>query len=267
MRLSEIKKEVDKKLFAQQFCKKYNIDSHTIDDDGIINVDGDVVLSPPVSRDGAIIYSKLNFTKLPVTFGKVTGDFVIFKNQSLNTLEGCPREVGNGFNVQGCMSLKSLEHGPVKIGNYYNCSESGIESFHHMPPDFDGQVNISNTKSTNLEGLPKRVEGLRINGCHNLVSLKGIPEEITGVGLELSIVPNLKKLDYLPKKLNGKITLWDNIPNLLSLFKIKGKIEVILISGPTKLRIIINKYLPTRDVIGCQDELIEAGLEEYARTK
>ena len=31
-----------------------------------------------------------------------------------------------------------------------------------------------------------------------------------------------------------------------------------------KVKIILNKYLPTRDMLNCQDELIEAGLEQYA---
>jgi len=63
--------------------------------------------------------------------------------------------------------------------------------------------------------------------------------------------------------LNIKDTL---ITNLLYAFKIKGLEE--LITRIEKLDDIINKHLVgNRDVMECQEELIEAGLEKYARLK
>ena len=61
-------------------CNKYRIRNYTINPDDTIDVDDNVVLS------------QNRLTKLPLKFGKVTGDFLCSNNQ-LTTLEGAPREV------------------------------------------------------------------------------------------------------------------------------------------------------------------------------
>ena len=69
-------------------CKEYGIENYTINPDGSVDVDGDVVLS----------YCGL--TKLPLKFGKVTGYFFCYRNQ-LTTLEGSPNVVGEEFYCYG----------------------------------------------------------------------------------------------------------------------------------------------------------------------
>jgi len=56
-----------------EICKKYGIKNYTINDDGSIDVDGNVNLS----------YRKL--TKLPLKFNNVSGNFLCYNNQ-LTTL-------------------------------------------------------------------------------------------------------------------------------------------------------------------------------------
>ena len=62
-------------------CKKYGIQNYTINEDGTVYVDGNVSL-----------YER-NLSKLPLKFGRVTGNFYCQSNK-LTTLEGCPQEVG-----------------------------------------------------------------------------------------------------------------------------------------------------------------------------
>ena len=63
-------------------CKKYRITNYTINEDGSIDVDGDVNLS------GA------KLTKLPLNFRSVSGNFNCSYNQ-LTSLEGSPQSVGD----------------------------------------------------------------------------------------------------------------------------------------------------------------------------
>ena len=63
-----------------------------------------------------------------------------------------------------------------------------------------------------------------------------------------------------------KLTVNQQIKNLI---KIKG-IKYLYFDDTRKLKKlekIINKYLPKRDMLNCQDELIEAGFEEYAEVE
>jgi len=65
-------------------CKKYGIENYTINNDGSIDVDGDVRLW------------NRGLTKLPLNFNHVSGDFYCNWNK-LTTLEFSPKSVGGGF--------------------------------------------------------------------------------------------------------------------------------------------------------------------------
>ena len=91
-------------------CKKYGIENYTINDDGSIDVNGDVSLS----YDG--------LTELPLRFNRVTGSFSCFDNK-LTTLKGCPRWVGDWFSC-GSNKLTSLEFSPEYVGNDFFCSDN-----------------------------------------------------------------------------------------------------------------------------------------------
>ena len=80
LKLFEAFKEED----IDAICRKYNIRNYTINEDGSINVDGNVDLK----------YKKL--TKLPLKFKNVSGGFYCHDNQ-LTSLEGCPESVGGDF--------------------------------------------------------------------------------------------------------------------------------------------------------------------------
>ena len=88
-------------------CEKYGIKNYTINDDGSIDVNGDVYLS---FKD---------LTELPLTFNKVTGWFDCSYN-NLTTLKGCPRWVGSSF-ICSYNNLTSLEFSPDYVGSNFWC--------------------------------------------------------------------------------------------------------------------------------------------------
>jgi hypothetical protein len=98
----------------KEFCEKY-LKNYIINPDGTIDVDG-----------GVNLLNKLgDMTKLPVKFGKVSGEFSCTGNK-LNTLEGCPKYDGGYFACNGneLTTLKGIEKCEI-IGNFY-CRRNNI---------------------------------------------------------------------------------------------------------------------------------------------
>ena len=98
--------------FIHDICKRYEIENYTINDDGSIDVNGDVYLL------------NKGLTELQLTFNKVTGYFYCDGND-LTTLKGCPRWVGDHF---GCTynKLTSLEFSPDYVGGNFNCRKNNL---------------------------------------------------------------------------------------------------------------------------------------------
>jgi hypothetical protein len=131
-------------------CSEYGIWNYQIRDDGSIDVDGDVDL-----------YEKLEDLKqLPLIFNEVKGYFKCDDN-SLTSLEGCPKEVSDGFFSCSWDKLTSLEHSPKIIKGDFYCP--------------------GNEHLTSLEGLEDtHISGeLDIWGCSRLYSLKGFPKKFS----------------------------------------------------------------------------------------
>jgi hypothetical protein len=119
----------------EEFCEKYNIKNYTINDDGTIDVKGDVNLSNKLGK----------MKKLPVKFGKVYGYFYCSYNQNLTTLEGCPYYVGGEFSCN-LNKLTSLEGCPKYVGHGFDCRNNklttlkGIEKC-EIIGSFDCRIN------------------------------------------------------------------------------------------------------------------------------
>ena len=101
-------------------------------------------------------------------------------------------------------------------------------------------------KLTSLEGAPSVVKGDFYCSYNKLTSLAGIHKII--------------------KEIHGFADFYNNPikSNVLGLMRIKGLTEVFL--DNRQVRDILNKYLAgDRDIIRCQSELQDAGLEEFAK--
>ena len=107
----------------------------------------------------------------------------------------------------------------------------------------DGYFDISITSVTSLSGIPHTICGsFALNGAP-IQSLSGIHKKV--------------------KLIDGRVICSDYMTHVLGLLLIAG-VKSITVSGGPKIEGILNKYLPTRDVISAQDDLIEAGYIKHA---
>lgn len=146
---------------------KINIGNYSISSEGLIDVDGDVKFG-----------DKSNVKKMPLQFGKVTGDFDI-SYLDLVTLKGSPTHVDGYFDC-GVNSLKSLKHGPKYVGGYYSCTNNRLKNLKHfdcsgftilflgmnhlkslkgLPDEFNADLNCEQNRLDNLVGLPLKITG------------------------------------------------------------------------------------------------------------
>ena len=119
-----LKRFNESKSLIDSICKKYGITNYTVNPDGTVDVKGSVNLSHK------------NLTRLPLQFGKVSGDFYCNDNQ-LTTLEGCPTEVGRGFNCYN-NQLTTLEGCPTSVGGAFNCQDNQLTTLEGGPTSVGG---------------------------------------------------------------------------------------------------------------------------------
>ena len=174
--------EIEKK------CNYYNINNHTINDDGSVDVDGDVILS------------NYNLDKLPVKFGKINGSFSVnylpiktmegcpyevsgefyFEGTDIKTLEGGPKKVGSNFVINNNKKLTSLLGGPKHVGGDYQVNNCKLTSLNNFAEYVGRHVHVQLNSFTTLEGLPKHIHGDLYCSENYLTTLEGGPEKIDG---------------------------------------------------------------------------------------
>ncbi len=124
IKLFESYKESD----IAEICEKYGIENWSINPDGFVDVDGDVILY------------RYGLTKLPLNFGHITGDFDCQDNK-LTNLEGCPLSVGGQFDCTH-NQITSLEGCPREVGIAFYCFNNQITSLRFAPEEVDGIVLV-----------------------------------------------------------------------------------------------------------------------------
>ncbi|MCK9476326.1 MAG: hypothetical protein M0R46_10420 [Candidatus Muirbacterium halophilum] len=165
----------------EAICEKYNITNYTINEDGSIDVNGNVNL---VNRQLKV---------LPLKFRNVNGFFNCGFNE-LITLEGAPQRVGGDFYC-GDNQLTSLMDCPQSVGGDFSCYDNQLTSLVGCPQIIGGEFDCSDNNLTSLEGAPKRVGG--IFWCY---------------------YNNLKNIDYLPKYYKELYIGDDPISKIIKLF-------------------------------------------------
>ena len=109
-------------------CRKYGITNYTVNPDGTVDVNGNVNLS----------YKKL--IRLPLKFGKLSGNFYCSNNQ-LTTLEGGPTEVGGHFYCYN-NQLTKLDGCPTSVGGYFHCHYNPLpQEIIDNPKSFIKKIN------------------------------------------------------------------------------------------------------------------------------
>ncbi len=139
------KSRIIKKLKNFHIIEDTFSDNYTINDDGTIDVDGDVYLL------------RKNITKLPFRFGRVTGNFEIDHN-NLETLEGSPYYVGGKFSCN-VNKLKNLIGSPGEVGGDFECSNNSLSSLEGMTPEIGGDfICYDNPELTEFDSI-SNIEG------------------------------------------------------------------------------------------------------------
>jgi len=159
-------KESKSRTDIDEICEKYGIKNYTINDDNLVDVDGDLRLNDK------------GLSGFPVRFGKVTGDFEC-KDNMLKNLEGGPYEVSGTYDCR-YSQLVSLKGSPSVVGTHFDCSMNQLGTLVGGPSYVGGTFDCSYNQLITLEGSPKKV-GSHFNCDKNqLYSLEGCPSEIKG---------------------------------------------------------------------------------------
>jgi hypothetical protein len=176
------------------------------------------------------------------------GDFQC-SNQQLAALSGCPEHVSGDFDC-GHNRLKALSDGPRTVQSNYYCNDNQIKSLNGVPREINGDFVCSFNDLTSLAGCPEKVKGDFVCSFNSdIKSLKNIHmhiERISGhfYGVGCSIESNV-----------------------LGLMLIKDLKFVGLSNYDKTVEEILNRHLGKgrAGMLMAQEELIEAGLEEYAQ--
>jgi hypothetical protein len=210
------------------------------------------------------------YTTLPVKFGKL---------HNMN------------FHKNNVTSFKNF---PPIVETYFSITDNPLSSLVGCPEEV-GNFHLTLIPISKLDALPKIIhEGLAIKECHQLTSLFGV-EHITSndIVLRLEDCKGITKLDYVPPNIQSlelygmkiddlsglhkkapnlsMITFWDNTVikgSILSLLKYDDLlISEHNLSDPSfkKALEIVQKHQADKNIPECMDELIEAGLKEYAK--
>jgi hypothetical protein len=110
-----------------------------------------------VNVTGDVYLQRLYLRKLPITFGKVDGDFDCLDNK-LTSLIGCPTEVIGNFYCSD-NKLISLKGCPHKVGGSFNCDDNVLTSLKGCPTevgrDFNCEYNNKEFTENDVKSLCK----------------------------------------------------------------------------------------------------------------
>lgn len=183
----------------KHIIKRYRIklDRFTIKED-VIDVYGDVEITNTSLR------------KLPLRFGKVSGNFICSRNK-LQSLIGAPSYVGGHFNCYG-NQLKSLKYAPLEVGGDFSSHENELTSLLGSPKSLNENFNVFLNQLENLNGGPEKVAGSYYAFKNKLTTLSGAPSYI---GRSFHISGNkLKNLIGCPEYIGDTLSFDDGIASL-----------------------------------------------------
>ena len=168
---------------------------------------------------------------------------------------------------------------PIKFGHIagdFKWSGSNIISLENFPTSVDGDLYVTYTNIRSLDGAPQKVKSLHLDNNRAIRNdISGIPSVIDGdFSIKNCSVKSTAGWHKHIKRLNGYIDITGNLveEGLLSLMLIPG-LRSIHCTDPTiqghQALEIINKHLQSedKDAIAAQEELMDAGLMAFAKTK
>lgn len=130
---------------VEVWLKKMEIKNYEIDDSLVVNVNNTVNISQ----------KKLPY--LPVQFGEIKGDFIVF-NSGLRTCLGMPFIVRGGVYASQ-NKLKTLEDSPLVIERDYHVGRNQLTTIKGVPDKIGGDFVLSSNKIKNFKFMPSYIGG------------------------------------------------------------------------------------------------------------
>lgn len=200
-----------------------------------------------------------------------SGD-LIFSMTAITTLRGLPRKINGTFSCTINSDLQSIKDGPTHVAQDYFVNSNDLISLSGAPEIINNDFYCySNFKLTSLKGGPKTVLGhYNCYNC-NITSLEGIASNIGGnLHCSMNEITSLQNIHKQIKSIGGGlIDLAENpiASHVLGIFRIEGVNRIKI--DHKEVEKILNKNLSRNDrktaIYDCQEELINAGFEEYAQ--
>lgn len=162
----------------------------------------------------------------------------------LTSLKGAPEKVGGSFSCSN-NRLTTLEGGPSSVGDDFFCIDNELTTLKGASASV-GNFYCNDNKITSLEGAPTSVGKYFVCSRNQLTSLHNIHKHIKYIG---------HFADFSSNPITSSV---------LGLLLIEGLQKVGLQNQLVQM--IVNKHLEgDQDVFACQEELLEAGLEDFAK--
>lgn len=181
-------------MSIEEICKKYHLRNYTINEDGTVDVDGDV----------NIVTNKGN--KLLIRFGNVSGSFDC-EDWDLTSLEGCPIEVGGDFNCTR-NNLTTLEGAPKKVGGNFSCSDNRLTTLEGCPKKVGRNFDCNDNQLTDLKHCPTEVVETFSCMDNDLTTLEYCPIK---VGMSFYVLGNkITNIDGFTTKIGSYFYCGDN---------------------------------------------------------
>jgi hypothetical protein len=200
-----------------------------IEGDYSVYQDGSGAFTVSVDSEVTLASDNTSMKELPFKFGKVKGDFDT-SSFMFTSLKNYPDTVVGALELDHMEHLTSLKGCPTKVGGYLSaqyCDLRDVENF----PELGGNAYLEfNPRLTSLHNIHKTGK-MRLDRTIRL-DAKNIKSHVLGLLL-------------------------------------LGCGAVVCPGDDPEWLVIINKYLKAHrntkeDVLSCQDDLIDAGLDDYA---
>ena len=137
----------------ESWLDKMEIGNYTINDDLIVDVNGDVN------------FNRRDFNEIPIQFGQINGGFYVAYN-NLISLKGCPTKVRDNF-ICPNNRLESLEYCPKVVGGIFSFEENPIKILEYLPKSV-GRLIVRNKDIEKLDILKIKVTECLIHECSSL---------------------------------------------------------------------------------------------------
>ena len=271
--LEEIRAKV--KEFENIFVDGIRDNILTIHGDGSITYLGEIEFHDKSYVD--------NTGKMPFKFKRVNR-FILLKGYAakLNSLEGSPEDCHTFMlDLEAEKPPSYFEGHFPKTANVIDISVCSLRNCKFGTEQIKDKFELSIRDNEDVgavrsfEGLPKEINRVIINNAPTVIrSFLGFPEKVNEVyfygGGEFAVKDFSQHVKSVGTITCTQSRLEKNTP-ILSLFKLKHleKLENhnMIVEDCKKVFKIVNKYLEEGDVFGCQEEMIDQGFDQYAKTK